>query len=201
MNNIPQILELPLAIQTALGAGYLSYSTAYAGYRREHGAQDAVFITLSFSVVALLLFSAFEERGAWVASGASFAGTLFISVLWRVAGRKLWQGSMSGLRVHRDDGGHAAWLQIVQTTREVGQISVHTKDGRTLYLNDRTKFDDAPWSGLYLGNDGSVVMIVEEEEFSDGRIEVRQGVRDPAWGDRLTYLPATEICRVNVRMK
>jgi hypothetical protein len=44
-------------------------------------------------------------------------------------------------------------------------------------------------------------MVVEEEEFPSGAIEERQGVDDPDFGARLTYIPAAEIAQVNLRMK
>ena len=36
------VLDLSLGVQTALGGGYLAYITAYAGMRRDHGAEDVI---------------------------------------------------------------------------------------------------------------------------------------------------------------
>jgi len=85
--------------------------------------------------------------------------------------------------------------------RKVGQLSVHLKNGRVLYLHDRRAFLGCPWEGLYLGGDGSVIMAVESEELPDGTEEIREAVRDDAWGTRMTYIPASEIARVNIRIK
>ena len=89
---------------------------------------------------------------------------------------------------------------LVQTKKTVDQISVHLLDGRVLYLNDRPKYEGTPWDGLYLGGDGSVLMIVEEEKLPDGIEEERKGICSD-WGTRLTYLPASQITRVNIRLK
>jgi len=44
-------------------------------------------------------------------------------------------------------------------------------------------------------------MAVESEELPDGTEEIREAVRDDAWGTRMTYIPASEIARVNIRIK
>jgi hypothetical protein len=44
-------------------------------------------------------------------------------------------------------------------------------------------------------------MAVEMEELPDGSEEIRQAVVDDAWGTRLTFIPSSEIARVNIRLK
>lgn len=193
---------LSLSVQTALGAGYIGYITAYAGFRQGHGAVDTLFISLAFASLGLLVFGLVEpDCGAVSAFLAAFAASIIAAGLWRKWGRNFWLWLTSWLGVHREDGTHTAWAGIVQTPRKVGQVSVHTKDGRVLYLNDRRNYADIPWNGLYFGGDGSVILAVEEEELPDGTEETRSGVCDPQWGTRLTYIPASEITRVNVRIK
>jgi hypothetical protein len=193
--------DLSLSVQVALASGYLAYITAYAGLRRGHAPQDAIFISLAFSVVALLSFDVLPIEQAYLRSAIAAAAALLSGIFWRKIGRPVWLWSMRRLGVHREDGVHAPWDVIVQTTKKVGQVSVHLKNGRTLCLNDRRNFAQAPWEGLYLGGDGSVIMAVEMEELPDGSEETRQGVTDADWGTRLTYIPASEIERVNIRMK
>lgn len=196
------IFELSLSMQAALGAGYLGFATAYAGFRRDLRAEDVLFISLAFSAVAMTAFGvASGWAGAIAGVLAAFGASLAAAGLWRAFGRGLCLRLMSALNIHRDDGLHSAWPAIVQAGRGCGQISVHMRDGRVLYLNDRKNVDGAPWGGLYLGSDGAVIMAVEEEEFPDGRTEVREGVTDSEWGTRLTYIPAAEIARVNIRLK
>lgn len=194
--------NLSLSVQAALGAGYLGYVTAYAGFRKEHRVEDALFISLAFAACAMLTYGAAEPiAGTLGAFLAAFASSILIAACWRRWGRKAWLWCVSEAGIHRDDGSHHAWSQIVQTDRRVGQISVHLKDGRTLYLNNRELYGDAPWRGLYLGGDGAIVMVVEEEEMPDGTEEIRSGISDDVWGTRLTYIPPDEVRRVNIRMK
>lgn len=194
--------NLSLSLQAAFGAGYLGYMTAYAGYREGHKTEDALFISLVFASVAMLVFGIVQSLcGAVWALLAAFSASLLAASVWRAFGRQAWHKAMSITRVHRDDGVHVGWASIVQTTGAVGQVSVHLKGGGVLYLNDRRNFDHAPWGGLYLGGDGSIIMAVEEEELPDGTEEEREGVLDPAWGTRLTYIPADEVRRVNIRIR
>ena len=58
--------ELSLSLQVALASGYLAYITAYAGLRRGHATQDAVFISLVFSVIALLSFELFPIEQTYI---------------------------------------------------------------------------------------------------------------------------------------
>ncbi|MDO6586825.1 hypothetical protein Q4543_15030 [Salipiger sp. 1_MG-2023] len=196
-----EFFDLSLSLQAALAAGYLGYVTAYAGFRRDHAATDAVFISLAFASLAMLAFVLLERFGLVASFIAAFVTSLLSAGLWRKWGRKGWLWCVGSVGVHRDDGAHGAWSGIVQTDRRVGQVSVHTVGGRVLYMNDRSKYHDAPWGGLYLGGDGSVVMVVEEEELSDGREEERTGINDELMGTRMTYIPASHVARVNIRMK
>lgn len=193
--------ELSLSIQVALASGYLAYITAYAGLRRGHATQDAIFISLVFSVIALLCFELIPIQQTYLKAATASAAALATGIVWRKIGRPFWLWVMQKTRVHREDGVHAPWDVLVQTDRKVGQLSVHLKNGRVLYLHDRRAFLGCPWEGLYLGGDGSLIMAVESEELPDGTEEIREAVHDDAWGTRLTYIPASEIARVNIRIK
>ncbi|WP_054008028.1 hypothetical protein [Cypionkella psychrotolerans] len=192
---------LTLGVQVALGSGYLAYSTAYAGLRRDHGTEDAIFISLAFGALATLVFSILEPFGKWWQSIGALLICLVVGSAWRMFARGWWHKILAFFGVHREDGVHSPWHALIHAKYKVGQFSVHTKNGRVLYLNDRAAFHGLPWDGLYLGGDGGVVMVVEEEELPDGTTEQRAGIKDTAWGTRLTYIPADEIERVNIRLK
>lgn len=192
---------LTLGVQVALGSGYLAYATSYAGFRKAHHTEDTVFISLAFGSLAFLVFNTLAPCGQWCQSLGAFAVSLIAGCLWRGVLRGLWQQLISLIRVHREDGIFSPWDAIVQTRRRVGQVSVHTKNGRVLHLIDRSLYSGTQWDGLYLGGDGGIAMVVQEEDLSDGTTEHREGISDPEWGTRLTYIPASEIERVNIRLK
>lgn len=193
-------IDLGTAVQISLGAGYLAYCTAYAGFRRHHQTRDTIFISLVFAAIASTIISLAQSLGTIPAYILAVVVSLVSAAVWRWFARELWQKTMEASKIHREDGVETTWETLVQTKKIVDQISVHLSDGRVLYLNDRPKYAGMPWNGLYLGGDGSVLMIVEEEELPDGTEEIRQGICSD-WGTRLTYLPAAQITRVNLRLK
>ena len=195
-----EFFNLGTTVQVCLGSAYLAYCTAYAGFQRHHNNRDAIFITLVFAAIASTAYSYAQDCGIYLAYFISFAAALVTAVIWRLLGRELWQKAMQVSKVHREDGVTSTWESLVQTKKSVKQISVHLSNGRVLYLNDRPKYIGTPWDGLYLGGDGGILMIVEEEDLPDGTEEERQGIQSD-WGARLTYLPASQITRVNIRLK
>ena len=197
---ISEILSLSTTVQVWLGAGYVAYCTAYAGFRRHHQVRDTIFGIAVFTAIASLAHSFVEPKYVRSAYAASVVVPLLSAMAWRKFGKNWWLKLMSASDVHREDGVSSTWESLVQTDKGVTQCSVHTKDGRILYLNDRPSLiGKAEWNGLYLGGDGSLLMVIEEEEFPDGRTEQRQGVLSD-WGARLSYIPASEISQVNFRI-
>lgn len=192
-------LTQTLNIQIALGIGWVGYATAYAGYTHRHGGREAVFMSLAFSAIAALVFAEAEPHGHTVAALTALVLTLLAAILWRSIGRLGWHMLMALSHIHREDGTVDGWTAIVQKNLRFSQISVHTTDGRELYLDNAGGYKKAPWRGLNLGADGSITMVVETEILEDGTEETRQGITDPKLGTRLTYLPPQSIARVNFR--
>lgn len=199
--SFEEIIKLPIAVQLALGSGYLGYVTAYAGLRRSRTATDAIFMTVAFGLPAVLVFVGLEAKGVIVAALAGAVAAICVACLWRIGGRSASYWALDKAGVHNDDGLSHAWDALIQRRGlKSSQMSVHTKDGRILYMSDRTEVLDAPFGGLLLGADGSIVMVVQKERLADGTVEERTGVTDADWGARLTYIPADQIARVNIRI-
>jgi hypothetical protein len=201
-----EFLTSSLGLQAALAGGYLGYVTAYAGLRRGHAQIDSAFISLAFGVPALLVFTLIEQSGipashSWVAASVAVVTSLVSGGIWRVVGTKCWRKLVSILKVHQDDGTSTAWDALIQRPElYVEQVSVHTKDGRTLFMNSLGPYEKLPHKGLILGGTGDIVMVVEEERIpGKPEDEERQGVITDA-GLRMTYLPASEIARINLRI-
>lgn len=202
--DLNAFFELSLATQVALAAGYLGYAIAYAGWREHHTTADEVLITIVFAAVASLVFQAASPLGAWIAAGAAVFASCLAAAIWRWGLRQGFLWLLSSLGVHREDGIHRGWAGVVQTKCAVDQAAVYLVSGHVLHLLDRRAYLDAPWQGLYLGGDGSVVMVVEEEDLppvgpEDGTVKQRTEIRHD-WGTRMTYIPAEQISRVELRM-
>lgn len=191
--------DMGLGVQTSIGFGYLAYMTAYTGQRRHHVTSDRIFISLAFGSIAFLMFYLLQAQGALVAFIAAASAALLAGVIWRWFGRKCAMKVLHKIRVHQDDGLHFGWDELIQNIGDVDQATVHTTDGRILYLANRRVYADAPYKGLYLGGDGSITMIVEEEQLRDGQREVREGIYAEGWGYRLTHIPVAQIAQVDMR--
>lgn len=197
-----EVLNLPIGIQVALGSGYLAYVTAYAGLRRGHGPADTAFISLAFGLVGMVVFDRTGSLSIWQSVALAVLAAVATGAIWRVWGARMWHRIVHGLRIHADDGTATAWDALIHKAGQtVQQVSVHTKDGRVLYLNDRHPYVLGPHRGLILGGNGDIVLVVEEERIpgTEGD-EVRDGIVTRN-GTRLTYIPAAEIARINMRVK
>lgn len=118
---------------------------------------------------------------------------------------------MHWLGIHVDDGLGTAWEALIQyPDTRVTQIMVRLKDGTDLFCKDALRYaqtDKPPWAGLAdfcpkFGTDGAVVMVVEEEEEQNGDAPLeRTAMVDDHFGCRMTYIPADQIERVEMRLK
>lgn len=194
------LLQLPLEIQVALGGGYLGYSIACAGMRQNHGATEIAFRSLAFGIVAMLVLQWVQLlTHQAIAVCAAIVAACAAGALWRRFGMKWSLKALSKMGIMREDGLPSAWTALSQTPNlNVTQISVRTIDGQTLHHN-RAAYKDAWKDGLYLGSDGSVVMVLEETVMPDGKVVTEEDISTPGWGTRLTYIPASQIARVYVR--
>ncbi|MFC3180481.1 hypothetical protein [Cypionkella sinensis] len=190
---------LPFTVQLGLGVGFLAYVTAYAGRRRGHSISEITFLTMAFGLPALLPLI----NGTGPVAANAIIGVMMafgVALIWRGWALEAWQWAAKSIGLHAEDGLSFGWDKIVSYPNlATNQISVHTADGRILYLNDRTRFANAPFNGLYLASDGSIIMVVEEERMPDGSEQVRQNINHDTWGARMTYIPSDQVKRVNIR--
>jgi hypothetical protein len=50
-----------------------------------------------------------------------------------------------------------------------------------------------------LGLNGDVALYLTHEEAADGKVKTLATVRDPGYGDRITYVPASHVKRITIR--
>lgn len=197
-------ITLPLETQVSLAAGYAGYLLAYGGLRRSHQAQDAVFLTFAFGAVALVALRVLANAApVWIAAPGAALAALLAAALWRRWLRIPVLRATGLLGIHRDDGMTDSWEAFVDRVphESASQVSVHTSDGRVLYCSNLDRYVDLPMRGFYLGSDGGIAMVVEEEELPGGTTETREAVTDPHYGARMTYIPAAAVVRVNLRYR
>ena len=193
----------------------MGYVTAYSGLRSGHTSRDAVLLTLVFGTVPALTWAFLTGRigdGDFlqvVVGGMALALAVLAGVIWRWRGRALWYLILNRLGIHVDDGLFNAWESLSQHPgMHVTQIMVRTKDGTELFCRDvlkhataRSAFSALAKFSPLLGNDGSIVMLVDEEETVEGKTTERTSPVSEEWGARLTYISSETIDRVEMRVR
>lgn len=194
-----ELLTLPFAIQIALGTGYLAYLIAYAGIRQHHTATDAVFRSIAFGLAASWII--YFAPSQWWSTVIAIASPLLLAVLWRWRGMAWSKGLLRKYEVNWTDDIPTAWLSIVaeDTQSRPSQIAIDLDNGRTLVCEDTRRFVDAPHGPCKFGLDGSLAIYVTAEMRANGEWFEHANIRDPIDGDRMTFVPATAIRRVEIR--
>lgn len=193
------LVKLSFAVQLALAAGYISYLIAYAGIRQHHTAPDAVLKSFAFGVIASAIMTYGYQNTVWTPVVA-FLSTIAAGVCWRWFGMNLWSHTLRKSGVSWSDDIPTAWLSITATRTDYSptQIAVELNDGRVLFCEDTRSFADAHQGPVVFGLLGDVAMYVTAERRPDESWDEKTDVRHLE-GDLLTYVPAAQIKRVEIR--
>jgi hypothetical protein len=205
-----KLLNLPFYIQLSLGSGYLAYLVAYAGIRQHHTPSEVVFRSIAFGMAATAVMLWAPEAPAalnnwkhpfWRPSSALVA-TVTIGAFWRWRGMQWSRALLRRLNVSWTDDIPTAWLSITATETNISptQIVVDLDSGRTLMCDDTRLFTGAPFAPCIYGLDGSLAFYVTAERPAGGEWVERTEIRHDIEGDMLTYVPASAIKRVQLRL-
>ncbi len=204
-----KILGLPFHLQLALGSGYLAYLIAYAGIRQHHTPIEVFFRAVAFGMAAtaIMLWAPEAPRAlnSWKhpvwRPVTAFLTTVLIGAFWRWRGRRWSSSALRWLNVSWTDDIPTAWLSVTATDTNVTptQIIVDLDNGRTLLCEDTRIFETAPFSPCIYGLDGSLAFYVTAERPLNGEWIETEDVRHSE-GDLLTYVPASAIKRVQLRL-
>lgn len=205
-----KLLNLPLHIQLALGSGYLAYLVAYAGIRQHHTPSEVVFRSIAFGMAATAIMLWAPEAPATLNAwkhpfwrpATALAVTVAIGALWRWRGMRWSRTALRKLNVSWTDDIPTAWLSVTATETDISptQIVVDLDNGRTLMCDDTRQFSGAPFAPCVYGLDGSIAFYVTAERPADGDWVERTEIRHDIEGDMLTYVPASAIKRVQLRL-
>lgn len=195
------IVALSWKVQVALASGYAAYIISYRGVRAHHSAQDTVFLTLVFSLIATAELWLMRFFSPLLAGTAAFLLSVAAGMLWRRRGMRILTSILRGPNTTWADDTPSAWARL-QENREfpLSQLSVLLKDGTWLHCSETALFNDAPYSPAILGTNGDVLMYLTSVKPKEGREREQSTTLDETFGARLTYVPAGEIARLNVRL-
>lgn len=197
-----EFLKLPWEIQGALASGYAAYAIAYTGLRERQKPVDIAFLSLVFSVPATLTFGWLASRGPTISIPAAFIVAVGTAIIWRKFIRPFAFPLLKKLNITWANDDPSALATLGGNAKfGITQIAVLMDDGTWLRCDDARNFDSAPFSPYLLGPNGDVALYLTHEEAADGKVKTLATVRDPVYGDRITYVPASRIKRITLRHK
>lgn len=196
-----QLWTLPVALQIALGSGYLAYLVAYAGLRERHTSTDAIFRSVAFGLVATALLT-------WLGAGLimvqifAVIATVAVGAFWRFCGMDLARRILRRTDISWTDDIPTAWLSVTaaKTDHRLAGLAVDLTDGRTVVCDDTRQYREAPHGPCVLGLSGDVALYVTAERRENGEWFSHEDVLHPTEGARLTYIPASAVKRVEFRL-
>ena len=201
MELIDAVLKHPWAVQVALASGYAAYILSFTGLRDNHKAIDTAFSTLVFSLIAtaiLALTASFKEP--IISGSAAFMATLIVGLVWRKYVRAWARGFLRATNISWSDEAPSALAGVVTSTKYgITQVAVLLDDGTWLRCDDAAAFSNAPFGPCQIGPNGDIALYLTHEEPAGGPAKELVSVRSQAWGDRLTYVPASRVRKVTLR--
>jgi hypothetical protein len=201
----PDLLNLPWATLLALASGYAGYFVANVGIRDHHKPIDVIFSTLVFGFIATFAYNIcrvlFEISLVW-SSVFAFSFALLAGAAWSLIGRSSLEKLLRKSRVSHSDDLPSAWIALFGTRLVATQLSVKLKDGSWLMCDDLSKFSASPNGPCVLGAKGDVLMYVTHKMSDIGVAYFPTTLPiDDWWGHEITYVPADQIARIDLRRK
>jgi hypothetical protein len=196
------LLKLPWDLQVPLASGYAAYVLAYTGLRDRQKTVDVAFISLVFSLIATGILVVSAKRGIEpIKAGAlAFAVTVISGALWRKLGRPAVSWSLRAANITWSNDDPSALASLSENTKcYVTQVAVLLDDGSWLSCLNAVDFNKAPFGPFQLGPSGDIALYVTDISEADGVEKPQLTLRDSAYGDRITYVPAARIKRITVR--
>jgi hypothetical protein len=193
-------LKLPWEIQVALASGYASYALAYTGLRDRQRTIDIAFLSLVFSVPATMIFGVMASKSPALTVPLAFISAFAVALIWRKFLRPLVFPILRKLNITWADDDPSALATLSGNSKfGVTQIAVLLDDGTWLRCDDVRKFENAPFWPYVLGPNGDVALYLTHEENAGGEAKTLSTVRDPFYGDRITYVPASRVREITIR--
>lgn len=193
------LINLSVAVQVSIVSGYLAYLIAYTGIRQHHTAADTVLKSFAFGLFATAIMKWGYQQPIFTPI-VGLALSLVAGICWRWFGMKAWQSIVRNSGVSWSDDIPSAWLSITATDTKYrpSQVVVDIEGGRILMCDDTRPYANAPHGPCVFGADGGVALYVTSE-YRDGEWITQDDVSHATQGDKITYIPASAVKRVEIR--
>lgn len=194
------ILNLPWKIQVALASGYAAYMLGYRGIRAAHQAIDTAFITLIYGLVATSVMVLLNGKNPAAVIPAAFFATCIVALLWRKFFSYWLHDLLHHFNISWSNDDPSAYATLLSNSKYyVTQIAVEMQDGTWLRCENTQSFLDAPYGPAVFGPTGDIAFYLTHEDKPDASTRQLSSVRDPNFGDRITYVPAAQIRQITIR--
>lgn len=206
------VFGLPWATLMTLASGYAGYYVANVGLREHHKTIDITFSTLVFGFFATVVYltigflGSFTETASLIAALlsplAAFATSITLGVWWSKIGRKWLERMLRNGNVSHSNELPSAWVTMQSLTDTTArQLHVRLTDGTWLKCEDLRAFGEAPNGPCVFGGTGDILMYVTDRKPPGGVWHQITGTLDDQWGYEITYIPASQIARVDYRRR
>lgn len=200
-----ELLELPWATVLFLASGYAGYFVANTGVREHHKNIDVAFSSAVFGFVSLLVYRTGVSAGVpdLISSACSFVFAIVLGAVWRRFGRASLRWTLKRSGVSFADDSPTA-LQSMFDVKHGGatELSVRLKDGSWLQSCNLQNFAHFPNGPFVVGMNGDVLLYVtDSRDAGSENSRPNLSLDGLGWGWEITYLPASEVARIDLRRK
>jgi hypothetical protein len=199
----PELVNLPWATLLTLACGYAGYYIANVGVREHHKTIDITFSTILFGFFSAFLYNALRTYGSadiLTASAASFLFAVLLGGVWSRFGRVALRHALRKSKTSFSDDLPSAWMALFESNHLAMQLTIKLKDGSWIKCEDLRRFVDSPNGPCVLGGKGDVLIYVTHFQDKDsGAFEECKDTIAEYWGAEMTYIPASEIARLDFR--
>lgn len=194
------LLSQPWTVQLGLGAGYASYTLAYAGIRQHHTITDIFFKSILYSLFTTFVLLAFGDREPqWVVISFAVALPIMSALVWRLWVYPAYSQALQKFGYTADES-PSAWHSLSHDEKHFfTQVAILTDDDEWLRCDDLSAFQDSPSGAAVFGANGDVALYLTHRQKVDEDEKELKSTRSEGHGDRMAYIPANRIKRVNFR--
>lgn len=207
-DNLQSFVNLPWATLITLVSGYIGYSIAYYGHREDNKPTDMFFMILVFGFIGSSTYNIIIKLDpenilySIGATGGAFISAISISILWRKWFKKWFNQFILFAKISYKNNNKLAWNELSEITDySISQITVYLKNDNILTCENTYQFQNMPNGSCVLGGQGDVLMYVTREKINGRWKDRKKEVSHPKWGDEITYIPSSEISRIDLRRK
>ena len=197
-----ELLSLPWATVLFLASGYAGYFIANTGMKERHKNIDIAFSSAVFGFFAIFLYKLVlsRELGELPSSAVGFAFALVCGAIWRRAGRPLMRAMLRTTHIAFTDDNPSALHSLFENRCAVTELAVQLKNGSWLQSCNLHRFSKWPNGPFCIGENGDVLMYVTDSRGSgEEHSKCNPSLEHEGWGMEITYIPASEIARIEIR--